>query len=254
MSNTTPQTPPESQTPTQAAPAPAPAAPVAAPAAIIPPVPEGQWPGAWGAYKYSRDAVKFNLMPYLLLLIIPYAISLVFSFLGLPRAVDNFISSIVNIVFTVATTIVLLAAVRRAKVDVQTSLKKSLTVLSFEAYILQLLLGLIIVGSVLCFIIPFFFIAPRISLAMYYLVDQRLGVIGSLKASWYGTKGHVGKIYGTIGASIAMFLLVFTIIGIPFAVYFLFMYSAVIPVLYMHILKNPKPEAAAPVAAPAVQQ
>ncbi len=203
-------------------------------------MPTGEWPGAWGIYKYSRDAVKFNLGVYLSLLVIPIIVAIVISTLKLPEALDNLLNNVISTVFGVASTFVILAALRRTKLDFNTSVKKSFSLLALEAFALQILTGFMIIGSLLLFVVPFFFVAPRLVLAYYYLIDKRLGIFGSISASWNETKGHVGKVYGIVGAGIAMGLLAVTIIGIPFAIYFLFMYSAALPVLYMYILKHPK--------------
>jgi uncharacterized membrane protein len=128
---------------------------------------------------------------------------------------------------------------------------------------LFILIALSIVASAVLFIIPVFFVLPRLALAYYFLIDKHMGVIEAYKASWHATKGNAGKVWGIIGATILMALLMITIIGIPFSIYFLIMYSAVFAVLYEFLGKTqptapaaPAPAAvpAAPAAAPPVVQ
>lgn len=208
-----------------------------------PSVPDA-WPGAWGAYKFSRDGVKYNLGTYLLLLLAPLLLSMVLGILKVPETTNNFIGTIVSIFFSIALIIVILGAFRGKKIDGMDALKQSFSVLAVKYFVLGILLWLIAVGSLLLLIVPFFFIMPRLILAPYYLVDKRLDIMASIEASWKETKGHVGKVYGIIGASIAMVLLFFTIIGIPFAIYFLIIYSAATPLLYLYIQKHTPAEVA----------
>jgi membrane-anchored glycerophosphoryl diester phosphodiesterase (GDPDase) len=100
---------------------------------------------------------------------------------------------------------------------------------------LMLLLWVVLSLSLLLFVIPFFFVLPRLVLSPYYLVNQNLGPIAALKASWEKTKGHSGKVWGIIGVNILFVLLCVTIIGIPVALYLLFMYASASPVLYYWI-------------------
>ena len=144
-----------------------------------------------------------------------------------------------TVYLTAAWTMVYLAGVKKRKLSVQDSLKQSGPL--FLKFIgLTILTTLTIILSFLLLIIPFFFVAPRVVLAQYYLLDKNMGIIEAYKASWYSTKGHVGKVYGIMGAGAAMALLFITIIGIPFAIYFLVMYQAAIAVLYGYILEHPK--------------
>jgi membrane-anchored glycerophosphoryl diester phosphodiesterase (GDPDase) len=103
-----------------------------------------------------------------------------------------------------------------------------------NAVIITLLLAIAFV----LLVVPFFFVLPRLVLAPYFLVDQKLGPIVATRRSWQATKGHAGKIWGIIGASLAMALLAVTIIGIPFAIYFLFMYGAASALAYDFVAKQ----------------
>lgn len=234
--------------PAPAAPTPAVAAPVSPsfqqPAYAAQPTAEpvsaanvpSDWPGAFGAYKFSKASVKVVLGTLVVLYLLSFAVSFVLGMV-FPEDISfvaDILSFIISGLFSVAMVLVFLSGVRGQKAEVGESLSKSVA-LWLPMLGLTLLAGLIVGLSLLLLIIPFFFVFPRLILSTYFLVDQKLGIVESIKASWAATKGNVGKVYGIIGANIAFSLLFITIIGIPFAIYFLVMYSAAIAVLYEYI-------------------
>lgn len=218
---------------------------VAVPAAALPPVPE-TWPGAFGAYKHSRDAVKRNLMTLIVLWLITIIVSGLTEWLKLGIA-GQLISFIISSLLTVSLTYVYLAGVRGQQLPIGEAITKSWPLL-LKMIGLIILVSLLLMGSLLLLIIPFFFVLPRVMLAEYFLVDKNMAIIDALKASWEASKGHAGKIWGIIGASIVMVLPALTIIGIPVAIYLILMYSAAYAVFYEYLHKSPT--AAASPAAP----
>lgn len=196
------------------------------------------WPGALGIYGFSRDGVKYNLGTYLPILFAPYAINILAWMLGIEETTRDAISTVAHTIFGVATIIAILAALRGTKLSFQDTFKQTSLLLFLKYFILGILIGIIYAISFLLLVIPFFFVAPRLALAPYFLVDKRLGILESLRVSWDATKGHVSKVYGIVGIFIAMTLLAITIIGIPFSIYFLIMYSAAFPLLYLHTQKQ----------------
>jgi hypothetical protein len=200
------------------------------------------WPGGFGAYKHSKQAVRIGIATLAVLWLI--AIVLYFALDLLLKDVGGFISYLVGPLWTVATTLVFISAVRGKRLSVGEALNESVSYW-LKAIGLSILTTLSIMASFVLLIVPFFFVFPRLTLAYYFLVDKNMGVMDAYKASWNATKGNVGKVYGIIGASIAMALLSITIIGIPFSVYFLVMYSAAYAVLYEYLNKK-QPQTAAP--------
>ncbi len=193
------------------------------------------WPGAYGVYKTSKQAVKMNLETLVLigLLNIIVGSSLGFVF----RRGGNFLGLVLGSYTTAALVIVFLASVRGKKISIKEALSDALS-FWLKMIGLELLIMFSLIGSFLLFIVPFFFVLPRLLMAEYFLIDKDMDVLEAYKASWHATKGHSGKVWGIIGASISMALLALTIIGIPFAVYFLIMYSAAFAVLYLFIAKH----------------
>lgn len=233
------------------------AAPAAAPASVIPTVPSS-WPGAFGVYKHSKQAVKVNLVTIIVL----WVISVLVSTLSTSLFGDTWgqlVSFIVSALFSASLVLAYLAGVRGQKMSIGDSITQAVPFwlpMIGLSILLMVALGL----SVILLIIPFFFVLPRVILAEYYLVDKKMGIIDAFKASWDESKGHAGKVYGIFGATILMALLMVTIIGIPFSIYFLIMYSAATVILYEFINKSapagvPQPApTVAPTAPPAAPQ
>lgn len=209
------------------------------------------WPGAFGLFKHSKAAVMLNVWVIVGLNLAAIVVSGLLSGLGAKdgqtRSWGELVANLVSLLFSVALTLVVLAGVRGQKMDFMTSLKKSLP-FYVRALVLTILTIIISVISFILLIIPFFIIVPRISLAMYYLLDKNLGPVDALKASWHDTKGNVGKVWGIIGVNIVFAILVVVLVGI----YFLLMYMAASAILYMFLqANNTTPEQPAQVAAPA---
>lgn len=199
------------------------------------------WPGGFGIYKRSKAAVKFNLGTIIVLLLA----NAVFSFL--PNISDDspststliiqFVFGVISLFVAVALINVYLASTKRQKMEVGQALRSAHPILALKYFGVSFLTGVYLFVSLLL-IVPFFFVLPRLILAPYFLIDKKLGVFDAVTTSWNETKGHSLKVWSVIGAGIAMALLSVTIIGIPFSIYFLIMYSAVLAILYEYIKAN----------------
>jgi hypothetical protein len=203
-----------------------------------------EWPGAFGAFKISREAIRYNLNTVLVLSLIlvggGIALSVGLEMLFGKRFADTFgqiISLLFSTYFSVALTYAYLCSVRHKKVDLQATFA-IVPPLFWNMLFLSLLTMLAVIGGLILLIVPGVIIALRLSLASYYLVDRNLGVMEAYKASWHATKGHLGKLWGIIGVGLLMVLPVITIVGAVATVYLLFMYSAVGALLYLHLTKK----------------
>jgi uncharacterized membrane protein len=103
-----------------------------------------------------------------------------------------------------------------------------------DGFILTVLVSALLILSIVALVVPFFFVAPRLLLAFYYLIDRELGPIDSVKQSWNDSKGHTMEIYGVVLLSIGFAILSIIIIGI----YFSFMYQAATALLYLYVAKK----------------
>jgi hypothetical protein len=225
----------DSQTPT---PAPAPLAPMKT------------WPGAFGVYKYSGAAVKVVLKTVVLLFILELVIStLVNATLGAPRvsgvtgrtvgvhhqfgtiALGELLDLIAASMIGIATVYTLLSGVKGKTVEIGEALTMALGLI-VKYILLEFLVALSLVVSLILFVVPFFFVYPRLVLAPYFLIDQKLGVVEAYKASWHATKGHSSKVWGITGVGLLMILPSITIIGLLLTIYWLVLYSAAVALLY----------------------
>lgn len=206
-----------------------------------------QWPGAFGSYKYSRQTVMFNIGTFAILIVASFVvgvlISLIFptsgnmslnNYFSASNTINTILSFIVNTFFTIAVITVFLAAVNQVKVEPMDAVKKSWPKL-INYIALSILLSIILGLSLLALVIPFFIVFPRLFLAPYYVIDKNLGITEAISKSWKNTSGHSLKVWGLVGAAIVMILPIFTIIGIPFSIYFLVMFSAAPVILYKYI-------------------
>ncbi len=202
-------------------------APVQQPNSFIP----SSWPGAFGLYKHSKDVVTFNLSPVLTLMIISMIISFVASIVSDRETSLSIVASIVQLFASIALIFALLSSVRGVKMPLDEAIKKSFSLITVKYIVLFVLLAFILVVSFLLFIVPFFFVLPRIALAPYILIAENAGIVESLNKSWELTKGNAGKSWGIIGVSFLFGLLCVVLIGF----YFLIMYAAAFPLLYLFL-------------------
>lgn len=204
-----------------------------------------EWPGAFKLYSISKEAMLVNWQTYLGVLLVSFAFSFVVSAVfgsdtssGM-YALGQFVSMLLSVFIAAATTVIMFRNVARKQISFNESLSEGLKY--YVSFIVMFILMYVIAAlSLLAFIIPFFFVAPRIALSPYFLVAKNMGPVDAVKASWDETKGHAGKVWGIIGVNVLIALLIFTIIGIPFAMYFFFMYSAAMVLLYSWIQANNK--------------
>lgn len=213
------------------------------------------WPGAFGLYAYSKRAIMTNLGTYIAVFVLSLVIGFLPSFVDEKASAYVLVSVMANFIavwFDAALVVIVLQSVKKRKISLDDSLQQGLTM--FIKYFLQsLLIGLIAIACILCLIVPLFFILPRLALAQFYLFDKNMGIIESIKASWEATKGNVGKVWGIAGVTLLMALLLLTIVGIPFALYFLVMYGAAPAILYYWLIahtadKPRKPGASGPIS------
>jgi len=208
-----------------------------------------EWPGAFGAYKPSRAAVRRSLGTLVWLAALDVVVNIGLSVVF--RAVFGNVagsslydagSIIISAFFIVAQVTVFLKSVRGTRVElneVYDAVKPFWT----RMVLLDLLIVVTVVGGLILLIIPGIYFALRLSLAPYFLVDKDMDIMEAYKASWDATKGNVKKILGIIGVYLLMILPVITIVGVIATIYFTFMYAAVYALFY-ECLKYKKPDVA----------
>lgn len=199
------------------------------------------WPGALGIYSESLKAMKVNGWYILGLLIIGAALSGIINSIfpstsQNPNLIANLLSIVSNSVIGLLIVYMTFAGINSMKVDVSQSFE-AIKKLIAPAIMLSILTWIIYVVSIIALIIPFFIVMPRLVLSLFIMVDQKKDAIESIKESWELTRGQYDKVYGVIGICLLLGLSCLLVITIPFALYFLFMYSASFALLYIY-LKN----------------
>lgn len=212
------------------------------------------WPGAFGAFRPSREAVRRNLSTLVLLVLVSFGASFLLSMLqsGFSPAHHSnnltFNLSGLGVAFQAVTSL-LTAFISGAQVKTYLSglrgqgieLNQAASVgwqNIWKMFALNLLVGVTVVGGLLLLLVPGLIFLARLSMAPYFLIDQNLDPIAAYKASWHATKGHSWKVWGIIGVSGLMILPIITIIGILATIYLLFMYSAALGVLYEYLVNR----------------
>lgn len=197
----------------------------------------GEWPGAWGIYKRSKEAVMVNIGSLLWLIVVYIAASIaigaILSAFGMDS--DSAVRSITDLLLSSAVTVagvkIIMAGIRNQKISLSDALKSCFSLLTLKMVVLSIITLFIIVGSLLLLIVPFFFIAPRVVLSYYFLIDKNMGIFDSIGASWNATKGSVGKVWGVTGVSLLFAIAILILVGI----YLSIMYAAAYGLLYVYL-------------------
>lgn len=192
-----------------------------------------------GLYKYSKNAVSNNIWPLLVLFIWSFGDITPIKENNLRILIAIYILGLcVHSLFAGALATALLDSVDGKKPSMKRSFGTSFRLIHKLAPAAVLVAFSTLIGFVL-FIIPGIIVALRLMLTNYYIVEQKMGPIAAMKASLAATKGNFKKLSQIAILNVLIVLLAFTIIGIPFAVYFLFMFSAASAILYRFLNNGP---------------
>lgn len=144
-----------------------------------------EWPGAFGIYEPSKKAVKLNLWLLVAVFLLSSLLSGITSSLNNSNGVGigTLLSFLISPIITAMSSYILIESVRGKVTDFQTAFDKVSGKL-LNIFVASILTGLISVASIICFIIPAFFIIPRINLVMYFVIDKDMDAVEALKASW----------------------------------------------------------------------
>ncbi len=206
--------------------------------------PGSKWPGAFGIFAYSRDALIRNMLNSILLIIFIGACTIIFGLIE--RRFDNltaFIISLASIIPTLIFTTAFISLQLHAAKGETPALGK-LFACGVHAFwkilVIQLILFAIMITSFLLLVLPFFFaiiyILPKLSLSLYFVVDETkdMGPFTALAASWNATDGNFGKVWGIMGVTVLTCLPAVTGIGILVTIPLYFLYSAASAFLYLY--------------------
>jgi hypothetical protein len=206
------------------------------------------WPGAFGIYKSSKAAMLRNFNTFIWLAIILGVYYLFyFAVTYTPRHHKvihpgaHFAESIIfDLISVFLSSTIIYASIRSVEGE-QISVGEAFSAVANKAIniiVTGILVGIISTLSFVLFIIPAFFIIPRIYMSLYFVVDKNMNPIDAIKASWEATRDNVSKVYGVLGVNLLILLPIVTLIGILATVYFGFMYFAANAILYIYLTKN----------------
>jgi hypothetical protein len=204
-----------------------------------------EWPGAFGLFKVSREAVRRSLSTLVWLAVLTFLVSIVTNSVDknthhLPVAISLVLSLalyFVGVLFSAATAYAVVTTSRGQHVSVSDAFSKG-SKFWVGFFLLGLLTLLAIIAGFIALVIPMLFVITRLALAPYFLVDKGLGPVKAFSASWAAMKGHGMKFWGIVGVMILMALPVITVVGLLATVYLIFMYQAAMPLLYLHVTES----------------
>lgn len=200
--------------------------------------PTKNWPGAFGIFSESKRSVMLNISTIISCFAISFFASFIIGILDIDNNTSSALMLALGLIITPILTITLINSTRGIKNNIQ----EAYEIISgnlLNIVLTQVIISIILVASFLFFIIPYFFIAPRLYLVLYYAVDRNMAIGEALSASWKNTKGHVLKVYGMIGFYALSTLLFITLVGIPVSFYLFIMYSASTAIFY-NFIENQK--------------
>jgi uncharacterized membrane protein len=211
-----------------------------------------KWPGAFGIFKLSKAAISLNIGAIIglwVILCLLYIIVFGIDSKSAHHSSGYLVIIIFNLLATIITTSLTWTAiqgVRGKKISVSNALSAIFSKLG-NIILVVVITDLLMFISIIAFVIPGFFIIPRIYMSIYFVLDQDMGAIEAIKASWHATEGNVGKVYGIIGVALLMILPIITVIGILATVYFEIMYFAASAILYTFITSNKQQVISSPI-------
>lgn len=178
---------------------------------------------------YGREHAKKNIRHLILLFIIGIAASGIASSFSPGENIHNmesFISDMLNFfvaaIMAVVSTRVYLEIAEGKGVNfnhfkLNTRAKRRMIAKWIWGYILY---TLIIIWGLILLIIPGIYFAMRLSFWQYYLIDQKMGVMDSIRASWKVTKWHERQLIGIWLMSLGIIILwiLALIVGVLWAV------------------------------------
>jgi uncharacterized membrane protein len=172
-------------------------------------------PDAFALFKPSWKAFRLNLETFLLQFLFPFGLVILTVLLfNWMEHNDSALAATLTIAaglltvfsFILMTAMLILTELRSAKgqhVSFEQVAKESLPYIPRLIGLLIICGVLITVGFILL-IVPGLFAIQRLLLAPYFLVDQKMGIIAAIKASFKTAKKHSAAIWGITGILIAI--------------------------------------------------
>jgi hypothetical protein len=159
--------------------------------------PKKPWMGALEAYNLALNRIARNPLPAVLF-VAAYVTIMANPFgLAIPLAL------VFGLLFIYALPLYGLAAANSYKLSLKEFLRPDFRI-GGVLILLQILLVLILVGSVLMFLLPIIWTLAWFFFALFVAVDTGMKPIASLKESMRIAERHIGKVWGIIGFDIIL--------------------------------------------------
>lgn len=150
---------------------------------------------AWEIFKKNLNVILILIGVYFVYYVAQYGSNYLFK--------NSFIATILSLVFLIVSLVIQLGAynlmlkiVDGHKADIKdlyaypNALNKVI-----RNIVAGLIVGVIVVGGLLLFIIPGIYLAVRLMFFTYYIIDKDASIVDSIKMSWALTKGGVVNLF-----------------------------------------------------------
>ncbi len=167
-------------------------------------------------WKHAKKDFFFFLQVFVLVGIasaIPMIVNWIY---GMPFDTPNFgdvISTLLSLIFSFGMIKIFIHFVRKGKADLK-DLRNHDWVRFLRWFLTRIVTAVLIGVGMVLLIVPGIYVAARLYLYEYYVVDQKLNTIEAISASWEVTKGHVWQIIGIGLLSFGILLLGTLALGI----------------------------------------
>ncbi len=198
-----------------------------------------KWESPFKVYPMIKHNVKKYFWTIFLFFAVYYVIYIVVAMIFKGKS-GSVIVSLTNIILSAYLSVAVILTYINAFSDKVVSFAdtiKSSNKFIGKYIILNIFITIISILSILALGIPAFFIIPRIIIAPFLLVKNDMSATDALKQSWEITRNQYGPLYLWFLQSILIGLLAFTIIGIPFAIYFIIVTGS-IPIFWISNKKD----------------
>lgn len=106
----------------------------------------------------------------------------------------------------------------------------------------MILIGAIVLVGLILFIVPGIFAIMRLIMAPYIMVDQKLGIVDSLKRSNELAKANSDKVWALVGVLLVVMLITgilqyITIVGVIVSLVLTIAWSLIVPLRYLQLKK-----------------
>lgn len=208
-------------------------------------------PSAFSLFKPSLDAVLKNWDTFFIFAIIPAMYSQFVSRVFDSKAIDSFsaLKSIDHIGLYVAVLVVVslltlpiipylqLKSAQNKRVTAATAFNEGVGFF-WRILGLGILVGLLVLGGFLLFVVPGVIMIRRYVMAPYYLIDQDLSIREAMRKSAEASKPYSKYLWFVIGVSGLLSLTsIIPIIGAPISLLLTAAYSCALPFRYLQISK-----------------